>query len=968
MSGGPVDPADVPVFTGDLDVLETKIKALSRGGSTIETAGSDVHKSFGGLAAFYKAPEAEQLFGVTKPVEDTAHDLGQDMHVIAKALGTYAREITPLIEKFKQLKKEAADFQANEAAEDDWSEDGDLTDENLARRNKIAEVWTAFQEAERNCHAKIVGLVNGKALHVIDATHKTGYGYNAEDLKQAKSLPWGDAVEESIPGWQVWEHAWEFGKGFVVDGAGAGVEALKTLFGGYGGDAAGEAWLGLAKLSTGITITTGLPFLAGAYFTTPGHMLPSWLRESRTAMLETGKAFVAWDQWGTNNSRAAGAVTFNVLSAVITRGGGSAVAGAGKAATAAKAISIGSKVAQAIDPMTYVAKGAGVGLSKIRGVMAGLKTAGHLEVPKVSDGDFSLPEGGQELPDGTIQLPKDAAIPEGATRLSGGRIKLPEDTVTLPPGTVKNPLDGPGKYMGSDGTLYREDGSLLQKGDQAEKESVPNPKAGADNPRTEAPAHQKEPALVGIGGRGDDTLRVGSDIPEPGRTGHNAGHSEAGPRDNTPTGHAGDHSAPSGSAGNHMPTNNLDNTPAGGGSRTATPTTSGGGSRDLPGGGSRDLPGGTTTDNGVHGSAHPGTPGSGSLDDAAHGADDTVGGSAGNDAATPGGGSPGPDRTPDPPSFMQHGDNPYGPPGSLKPEQIKEIQVWRANHEGGYFKEYYAKHPTHAQRLDTDAVDESGYPPPQLIKDPANPKVWIAKDSAPPPFPAKYMPDWDRGRTAKQLTDVDAHKVLDEKAVKRHESIRKDIPWHDPVGKAKNAWKSDGTPESKAAYEALKRQHAPFHQAMTEHTEAYGEAVAEHHVIREFYAGAKRETLAGPKNGNDQFDQLWRWKNDDGFTVFEAKSDVSTKINERTLPSGYKAEQASREYFLDIMNEMRKRGVDGNAKELQLYNELKQALKEDKVHYILVKGVSNGPSYGGFKTRRANIGKFKDEDFTFDLQ
>ncbi|MEU5209340.1 hypothetical protein [Streptomyces sp. NPDC020742] len=615
MSGGPVDPDDVPVFTGNLDVLESKVKALSRGGSTVERAGSDVHKSFGGLAAFYKAPEAEQLFGVTKPVEDTAHDLGEDMRVIAKALGTYAREITPLIEKFKQLKKKAADFQSNEAAEDDWSEDGDLTDENLARRNKIAEVWTAFQEAERNCHAKIVGLVNGKALHVIDATHKTGYGYRAEDLKQAKSLPWGEAVEESIPGWQVWEHAWEFGKGFVVDGAGAGVEALKTLFGGHGGDAAGEAWLGLAKLSTGVTITT-LPFVGPAYWMLPDGMLPSWLRESRTAMAETGKAFVAWDQWGSNNSRAAGAVTFNVLSAVITRGGGSAVAGAGKAATAAKAISIGSKVAQAIDPMTYVAKGAGVGLSKLRGVMAGLRDAGHLATPNISDGAYSLPEGAHKMPDGTIQLPKDAAVPEGATRLSGGRIKLPEDTVTLPPGTVKSPLDGPGKYMGTDGSLYREDGSLLQKGDEAKKENVPSPKASADNPRTEKPAHQEQRVPAGVGGRG------GSEMSDPARTSDNAGHSATGPRDNTPMGRAGDGNTPGGRA-DSMPTNSHS---LGGDGTSHTPVTGG---LDNSTSGARHTDETSSTGNGGHGvSDGPSIP---------HQGDGPVSGGSGHDLPGTGG-------------------------------------------------------------------------------------------------------------------------------------------------------------------------------------------------------------------------------------------------------------------------------------------------------------------------------------------
>lgn len=80
-------------------------------------------------------------------------------------------------------------------------------------------------------------------------------------------------------------------------------------------------------------------------------------------------------------------------------------------------------------------------------------------------------------------------------------------------------------------------------------------------------------------------------------------------------GRAGDHGAPGGSAGNHMPTNNLDNNPTGGGGRTTdarpasggghtdTPSTSSGG-RDLPGGltAENGLPGGSTTNNGIPGS------------------------------------------------------------------------------------------------------------------------------------------------------------------------------------------------------------------------------------------------------------------------------------------------------------------------------------------------------------------------------
>lgn len=413
------------------------------------------------------------------------------------ALSTYAREIRPLIQRLKQLKQEAADFRDNEAAEDDWSEDGDLTYENLNRRNKIAEVWTAFQEAERDCHAKIVALVGGKALHTIDASHKKGYGYDAEALKASKSLPWGDAVEESVPWWQVWEHAYDFGKGFIVDGVWGTIDGIYTLFGGHGGQAAGEAWSGLAKLSTAVAITT-TPGLNVAYWMAPGKMLPSWLRDSRTAVLDTGKALVAWDQWETNGSRAAGSVTFNIVTAVFTRGGGAAVQGAGKAGALAKGLSVVSKVGSAVDPMTYVIKGAGAGLSKVGDVMAHLKDLGHVETPKISEGAYGLPEGAAKMPDGTIQLPKDAAIPEGATKLPDGSIKLPKGTVTFPPGTAKDPFTG--KYMDPRTDLYNEDGSLFQRAEDAHKEKTAPSPTSADNPRIETPAHQEQRVPAGVGG------------------------------------------------------------------------------------------------------------------------------------------------------------------------------------------------------------------------------------------------------------------------------------------------------------------------------------------------------------------------------------------------------------------------------------------------------------------------------------
>ncbi|MGY4968311.1 hypothetical protein ACWGCC_03650 [Streptomyces nigrescens] len=922
MSGGPVDPADVPVFTGNLDVLEAKAKALSRGGSKVQTAGSDVHKSFGGLAAFYKAPEAEQLFGVTKPVERTAHELSDDMHVIAKALGTYAREIRPLIHRLKQLKQEAADFRDNEAAEDDWSEDGDLVDENLGRRNKIAEVWAAFQEAERDCHAKIVALVGGHALHTIDASHKNGYGYDAEALKASKSLPWGEAVEESIPAWQVWEHAYEFGKGFIVDGVGGTIDGIYTLFGGHGGDAAGEAWKGLAKLSTAVTIST-MPFVNTVYWTMPGKMLPSWLRDSRTAVLDTGKALVAWDQWESNGSRAAGAVTFNVVTAVFTRGGGAAVSGAGKAGAMAKGLSVVSKVGSAVDPMTYVIKGAGAGLSKVGDVMAHLKGLGHVEAPKISEGAYSLPEGAVEMPDGTIQLPKDATIPEGATKLPDGSIKLPEDTVTFPPGTVKSPFDG--KYMDPRGDLYNEDGSLFQRAEDAHKENPAPPAADADNPRIETPARQEQRVPAGVGGRGDDFTRVGSEISDhPARAGDNAGHGDTGPGDHSPMGRADDHGTPGGHAPDNMPRNALNQPPHGG--HANSPTTHG---TDAPSGGGThpDTPstGGTHNPLGGHGP--------GGFDDIPGFGDDAA---RAGDGTAPAGGH---DGQPTHPASGQQ----------MTPEQVKAKQdefVQKANDpDKTWFNQYY-RSDGHRLSIHTK-IDDVELP--ILAKD--SDGSWISKNSLP-----SAGSETKFGR-APFLRD-ETHPAID-----HLDDVAKDRKASVELANAERAHKASPTAET---LDQLAKAQERFDTRMTprwgENTsnntsfsERLGEDAARLHVVPERFPGSVEQPLPKTPNGANMFDQLYR-RPDGKLMIIEAKAPSSGLLWRKGLgpAKGFMVKQGTEPYLRTIIAEMKRRPdlevTDAAGKvwtNADLAKELKTALDSGNLEYAMVKATDGGGKYAG---------------------
>ncbi|MCY0954402.1 hypothetical protein [Streptomyces sp. H27-S2] len=960
MSGNaPVDPAEIPVFTGDLATLDEKVKLISSGGATVSTKASDVHTSFGGLQAFYQAPEADQLFATTKPVQDLGLKLSSDMCTIASALGTYSRDAAPIVKKLENLKAEAQAFRTKTDKDEKWREDGDLIDENLERRNKIAEVWEQFHEVERAAHAKIVALVNGKPLRVNDGSNAPDmYGYDAQALKQAKSLPWGDAVEESIPGWQIWEHAWEFGKGFVVDGVWATLKGLGGLVGLQGWDVFKQSWTGLAKLGTGLGIAM-IPGVGPLFMAAPDDKLPSWLRDSRTAMKETGKALLAWDQWGSNPGRAAGAVTFNVVTTVFTGGAGGAASGAGKAGAVAKTLSFAGKAGRAIDPMTYIFKGAGAGFSKIGDVMAGLKGMGRFEAPSINlDGAIALPDGAIMLPDGAIHLPSGSAVPDGAIKLTDGTIKLPAGTTTFPPGTVKLP-DGTSRFMDIEGNIYKADGSLAQTGKAAKHEPSPDTGADADVPRADAPkvdspatAKVPELELAGVGARSaDNSIHLGSNISDPVHTLDNGAHGA----DHTPTGRAGDHTTPGGHAPDNMPRGDLNNpggaprpdTPGGGGARPDVPGT-GGTHPDGPGAttGRTDGPSGSGHGDGPSAGGHdpsagphPAAPGSDALDNAAR-ADRAAADAARVDEAM--------QRAVRHPEFMLDGPNPYGPRGRLELEQIEEIQVYRANQEPGYFDQYY-QNQGHRRRL--SVKDESGFTPPQLTRI-SKDQPWIqAKDAPQAPEPWYLDPDYiPVGRNT--VSDSARLNVLDAAAKKRHFAVT----WDNVVEKWKSltgdAHSRHGTHETAAEWGEARGAYKESHSNMIDKTEKFGETAAEHHYIAENHKGFDKETLLGPKNGNDQFDQVWTHE-DGRVVVIEAKSSVDADLGKRDLPPPKRrsVSQGSREYFFDILKVMQKRG------ETDLVEAIERAIEANKLDYVVVKGEKNAGRYTGLQYRRFDISK-----------
>ncbi|SDE91270.1 hypothetical protein SAMN05216260_104387, partial [Streptomyces griseoaurantiacus] len=118
-----IKPEQIPQYTGDLFQLELAHQGLKSDAGAVRTTGSDVHAKFQGLSAYYKAPEAEQLFASTKPVKDRADEFATDLETVSSALSSYATEIRPLVSKLAELKTKATTFVNSVKDDDDWEYD-----------------------------------------------------------------------------------------------------------------------------------------------------------------------------------------------------------------------------------------------------------------------------------------------------------------------------------------------------------------------------------------------------------------------------------------------------------------------------------------------------------------------------------------------------------------------------------------------------------------------------------------------------------------------------------------------------------------------------------------------------------------------------------------------------------------------------------------------------------------------------
>ncbi|MFI1536456.1 hypothetical protein [Streptomyces anandii] len=301
-------------------------------------------------------------------------------------------------------------------------------------------------------------------------------------------------------------------------------------------------------------------------------------------------------------------------------------------------------------------------------------------------------------------------------------------------------------------------------------------------------------------------------------------------------------------------------------------------------------------------------------------------------------------------------------PGGHDPlERSREImrqQVERANNDPRWFEDHYR---SNGYRRSTGADGGYGQPIPQLVRNPLGSPKWIAISDMPPPIKEHYVHDVPHvGRRSDVHPDTLHH--LDQQAAARDKAIALDKAAERKLAVAEQAYETSRTQDLADAMHRAEAEHSPLHGDMNRQSELFGEQVAELHAIPEHYVGAVR--VDDGAFGNNRFDQIYRTP-DGRYVVVEAKGSMQAKLGVRKGRSGRLVTQGTREYFETVLDEMENRAFRNEKKgliesahaERSLADQLRTALRTDKVDYVLVKADADGTHYAGYEMKKFNISK-----------
>ncbi|MFF1353326.1 hypothetical protein [Streptomyces sp. NPDC058297] len=524
-TGGAIDPAGIPHFTGNLDEVEKSATGVHTAAKNLAEHGHGVHSTFQGLSAFYQAPEAEKLFSSTHTIPTKADSLKGELFTVATALEDYATAVRPIVQRIEHIRAQAVTFAASVEGDDDWHKDADKVSKNTGLRSDLAAALEDFATAQNDCANKISALAGGhhymlnptgdKALIPKNAAFN---GYSADAWEYAEKTPWGAPVEREYEGveWLLHQTKSLVWDGFVINGFLGTLDGLSTLVGAKGLDQAGQAWKGLADAAGGLSQYLMTPYDWVLDHTLgPAEESPTE-KHQKEALKGLVKGFVAYDDWKENPARAAGTFGFNALTAAAGAGGGAAARGG----AGARVVAGLGKAGRFVDPMTYIGKAGSFTVVKVGDAFSALKSLhGTPTTVHLADGgSFTAHEPTAGLPERPAAIPRDA-IP-GTDEL-GRTVYLDTET----------------------GHLLNTDGTIHQHVNDAVRELPAEQHATAHSDTTTPAQMAGEPELVGAHAGSNS---VGSAGHPP--TAHDSTASPAGreatqhPSQSTSTGGGGHHS------------------------------------------------------------------------------------------------------------------------------------------------------------------------------------------------------------------------------------------------------------------------------------------------------------------------------------------------------------------------------------------------------------------------------------------
>ncbi|MQA81099.1 MAG: hypothetical protein GEV10_21885 [Streptosporangiales bacterium] len=345
-----INPGEIPLFTGSCDGIETAAYKLRTAGTGITTRGSAIHSTVQSLRLSYRAPETENLFAATEPVRKLGLEFGEHVRAVSHILEAFAAEMRPIAADLKNLKADAQDFVDENSCDPDqaWLEDEAKVDKNNEMIDDVSAKVEQMWDVERKYANAIEALFGGTRKFVAGDTFLgqmaglgllpgvEAYGMSSipeveidGELQEGVELPWGTAAEWDAP-WYVDVAAMgaSYYKGLYIDGLLGTIDGITTLIPIQAGIHALTGWewantlddTGAAWENLGMTVAGVLFVSSGAILVYGGAKMAGWTSEgvdefvsdAMNAQLGAVKGIVAWDTWGEDPARAAGATTFNV--------------------------------------------------------------------------------------------------------------------------------------------------------------------------------------------------------------------------------------------------------------------------------------------------------------------------------------------------------------------------------------------------------------------------------------------------------------------------------------------------------------------------------------------------------------------------------------------------------------------------------------------------------------------------------